>query len=183
MSRLTDLNTRHTRYTKGEIAIHDNFDEGNAPYKAFQMSENFYTDTRKGGQKVYEGNTFFTLTSWEATVRSYWYNKHSGKRHDGSLYYPLTTDGDLSFCKNYSEKNDKSDKGLWRTPNQREMMLMYIQDKSYSHNTLSRTKWRYEAVKGVTRFFCANENLYLSNPADQTASFRLRCVRDVDIVK
>lgn len=183
MSRLTDLNTRHTRYTKGEIAIHDNFDEGNAPYKAFQMSENFHTDTRKGGQKVYEGNTFFTLTSWEATVRSYWYNKHSGKRHDGSLYYPLTTDGDLSFCKNYSEKNDNSDKGLWRTPNQREMMLMYIQDKSYSHNTLSRTKWRYEAVKGVTRFFCANENLYLSNPADQTASFRLRCVRDVDIVK
>ena len=36
MSRLTDLNTRHTRYTKGEIAIHDNFDEGNAPYKHFK---------------------------------------------------------------------------------------------------------------------------------------------------
>lgn len=185
MSQLTDLNMRGSRITKGEIAIHDNFDDGNKPYRAFQMAKNFYTDTKAGGGKVYEGNSFFTLTSWETTIRSYWYDSSDRKKNPSNKawHYRLTTGGDLSFCKNYSENNDNSDKGLWRAPNQREMMLMYIQDKSFSNNTLARTKWRYEAEKGVTRFFCANENTYLSNAVDKTAKFNLRCVRDVEIVK
>lgn len=184
MSRLTSQNIRGSRYNKGEIAIHDNFDDGNKPYKAFQMAKNLCTDTKSGGKNVYEGYSYFTLTSWDVNIRSYWYNSNVWQSHNYETYYLLTRNGgDLSFCKNYTEKRDKSDKGLWRAPNQREMMLMYIQDKSYTNGTLSRTKWRYEAVKGVTRFFCANDNLYLSNPSDNTGKHNIRCVRDVDIIE
>ena len=60
------------------------------------------------------------------------------------------------------------------------MMLMYIQNKNCVDGTLARTYWQYE---GGERFFCADRNLYLSNPSDKTATFKLRCVRDVEIVK
>lgn len=172
MSRLTDLNIRG-RIRIGEIAIHHNFEDGNKPYKAFQMSAKPYSPTKdkKGGIIVRDDNRTFTLTTWDVIMRSYWYETS----YQGNY---LTTDGDRSFCKDYSEKDDKSDRGLWRAPNQREMMLMYIQSKGNTNGTLARTYWNYE---GGERFFCANENLYLSNDADKKANFKIRCVRDVEI--
>ena len=177
MSRLTGLNIRGSRIRTGEIAIHHNFEDGNKPYKAFQMAKDFYVpeSDRKGGTRVYDSRNkkYFYLTSWDVIIRSYWYDTQ------GRTNY-LTNDNDRSFCKNYSENDDKSDLGLWRAPNQREMMLMYIQNKNCVDGTLARTYWQYE---GGERFFCADRNLYLSNPSDKTATFKLRCVRDVEIVK
>ncbi|MBD3591381.1 fimbrial protein [Bacteroides sp. GM023] len=172
MSRLTDLNIRG-RIRIGEIAIHHNFEDGNKPYKAFQMSANPHSpaSNRIGGTTVRDGDNSFTLTTWDVVMRSYWYKTANNINY-------LTTDGDRSLCKNYSEKADKSDRGLWRAPNQREMMLMYIQNKDNTNNTLARTYWNYE---GGERFFCANRNLYLSNKVDKTAKFKIRCVRDVEI--
>lgn len=186
MTRLTKQNIRGSR-SIGEIAIHDNFEEGNKPYKAFQMAKDLYTETKSGNQNVYDEDKFFTLTSWDVNIRSYWYDNSDYEFHNFRRYYHLTSDNDRSLCKNYSEKTDKSDKGLWRAPNQREMMLMYIQNKDWLKNTISRTKWRYTADSGNNagnlRFFCVYDNLYLSNPSDNKGKHEIRCVRDVEIVK
>ena len=121
MSRLTEQNIRGSRLKKGEIALHDNFESGNRPYKAFQMAKENYIDTKATPKNtyVYEGNSLFTLTSWHTTIRSCGYDRNESITDDsGKVYYRITTDNDLSLCKNYSENGD-SDKGLWRAPNQK----------------------------------------------------------------
>lgn len=190
MARLTDQNIRGSRLNKGEIALHDNFEDGNKPYKAFQMAKDKYTDTKATPEKiyVYEGNSYFALSSWHTTIRSCWYDLDNDKPYGGIPYHKLTTDNDRSLCKNYSENGDH-DKGLWRAPNQREMMLMFIVNKEFPNGTASRTKWRYTIPigdnAGNLRFFSVNDdgNLYLSNKADNTKKINIRCVRDVEIVK
>ena len=96
----------------------------------------FPNPIEKGGTRVYDSRNkkYFYLTSWDVIIRSYWYDTQ------GRTNY-LTNDNDRSFCKNYSENDDKSDLGLWRAPNQREMMLMYIQNKNCVDGTLARTYW------------------------------------------
>lgn len=191
MSRLTEQNIRGSRLNRGEIGLHDNFDDGNKPYKAFQMAKDNYTETVAGnGTRVYEGNSFFNISSWHTTIRSCWYNSDIWQWHSDKMYYQLKTDNDLSLCKNYSEEPNQSDKGLWRAPNQREMMLMYInfKNKGPLNGIISRTKWRYtidpgNPNAGNLRFFCIDSNLYLSNVPDNTSKPKLRCVRDVEIVE
>lgn len=189
MSRLTEQNIRGSRLTRGEIALHDNFDDGNKPYKAFQMAKNIYTQTTAAPKNkfVYEGDSFYSLTSWHTIIRSCWYDENDYKVLDGKRYFRLTTNNDVSQCKNYFENSNGSDKGLWRAPNQREMMLMYIQNKGAQENTISRTNWRYKIDQGENagniRYFCINKNLYLSNESDNTSRMGIRCVRDVEIVE
>lgn len=192
MSRLTEQNIRGSRLKKGEIALHDNFESGNRPYKAFQMAKENYIDTKATPKNtyVYEGNSLFTLTSWHTTIRSCGYDRNESITDDsGKVYYRITTDNDLSLCKNYSENGD-SDKGLWRAPNQREMLIMYIQNKKLLVNTISRTIWRYTITDssdlnaGNIRFFGVNTKaFFLSNIETNTARAYLRCVRDVEIVE
>lgn len=126
MSRLTDQNIR-SRVKTGELAIHNNFEDGNKPAYAFQMAKN-KTESGSGNQ-----GSPFTITTWEKVIRSYWYERDS-------RYSPWyrTYDGDRSWCKNYTEEDNERDKGLWRAPNQREMMLMYIYNSKGVDNTLSR---------------------------------------------
>lgn len=192
MSQLTEQNIRGSRIKKGEIALHDNFESGNRPYKAFQMAMKNYTDTKATPKNtyVYEGDSFFTLTSWHTSIRSCGYDRNDSKPNSGKEYYRITTDNDLSLCKNYSENSDQSDKGLWRAPNQREMLIMYIQNKTLLINTISRTIWRYtitdssDVNAGNIRFFGVNATaFFLSNIETNTAKAYLRCVRDVEIVK
>ena len=192
MSRLTEQNIRGSRLKKGEIALHDNFESGNRPYKAFQMAKENYIDTKATPKNtyVYEGNSLFTLTSWHTTIRSCGYDRNESITDDsGKVDYRITTDNDLSLCKNYSENGD-SDKGLWRAPNQREMLIMYIQNKKLLVNTISRTIWRYTITDssdlnaGNIRFFGVNTKaFFLSNIETNTARAYLRCVRDVEIVE
>lgn len=191
MSKLTDQNIR-TRVKIGELAIHNNFEDGNKPAYAFQMAQN----KTVSGQGVTEGEWNstsrysypYTITTWERVIRSYWYDR----RNSWSDWY-RTYDGDRSWCKNYSEEDNQRDKGLWRAPNQREMMLMYINSSSNVGNTLSRTLWKYKTgteLGGYTRFFCTAGNLMLSNDGtngsgtnERMGSLSIRCVRDVEIVK
>lgn len=179
MTKLTDQNIR-TRTNNGELAIHNNFEDGNKPAYAFQMAEKT-TEQGQGNQ----GHPF-TITTWERVIRSYWYD---GNRWDG---FYRTYDNDRSWCKNYTEEKNERDKGLWRAPNQREMMLMYINKKSDVDYTLSRTLWKYKTgaeKDDYTRFFCTAGNLSLSNDGtsgnsnERMGSLSIRCVRDVEIVK
>ena len=184
MSKLTDQNIR-SRVQSGELAIHNNFEDGNKPAYAFQMAKD-KTESGKGNQ----GDPF-TITTWERVIRSYWYEWRS-TGWGGKGYYDQTYDGDRSWCKNYTEEKNERDKGLWRAPNQREMMLMYIHDSSDVNNTLSRTLWKYKTGNekdDYTRFFCTSGNLILSNDGtngsanERMGKLSIRCVRDVEIVK
>ena len=87
-----------------------------------------------------------------------------------------------SRCNSYYEKTDQSDKSKWRTPNQREFMIMYTQSKDFVYNpssgyrAYSRTEWKYNSK----RYFGYNSGiLFLDN--GQSFYVSLRCVRDVDI--
>ena len=100
-----------------------------------------------------------------------------------------------SLCKNYYENTNKSDKGKWRTPNQREFMIMYTQDIEFirytkviepshwwekeertDYRAYTRTEWKYNSQ----RHFGYNDGiLFLDQPTSYNIS--LRCVRDVDV--
>lgn len=100
-----------------------------------------------------------------------------------------------SLCKNYYENTNKSDKGKWRTPNQREFMIMYTQniefirytkvikpshwwedEKRTDYRAYTRTEWKYNDQ----RHFGYNDGiLFLDQPTSYDIS--LRCVRDVDV--
>ena len=87
-----------------------------------------------------------------------------------------------SVCTDYFENNNKSDKGSWRAPNQRELMIIYLQDPSlveyqvtddymYRYGSFTRTCWKF------------NENDHFTVDKDLitkgTAGSFVRCVRDV----
>lgn len=91
-----------------------------------------------------------------------------------------------SKCSSYYEKADRSDKGKWRTPNQREFMLMYTQDKNFVNYTdqsgklyraYSRTEWKYNE----NRHFGFNEGILFLDSKGSEYNVSLRCVRDVDV--
>lgn len=95
-----------------------------------------------------------------------------------------------SLCKNYYEKANRSDKGKWRTPNQREFMIMYTQDINFirytknggwynddiDYRAYTRTEWKYNKAR---HFGYNNGILFLDQPTSYNIS--LRCVRDVDV--
>lgn len=182
MDRLTEQNIRG-RLQSGEITLHNNFENNNKPYKAFQMSKDFKETERKGsGELVINKKTKeeISLHTWDVIIRSYWYE--IGEKN---IKYLITDNTDRSFCKDYYE-NSPNERGLWRAPNQRELMLMFIEDNSFvkpsgAYGTLSRTAWKYE---GSDRHFAANSNMYLTNyGTDENYKYYIRCVRDVEIVK
>lgn len=195
MSRLTEQNIRSS-FSSGEISLHNNFENNNKPSKAFQMANDFYKPDRQGGKVVKDKDTdnYISLHTWDVIIRSYWYETIN----EGTSWYPryidyLTTDLDNSLCKNYSE--GYNDPGHWRAPNQRELMLMFIQNKDFvryggTAGSFSRTEWKYETVKGeigkrkfaVSPISNGKTNLYLAK-ADEDGKFYIRCVRDVEIVK
>lgn len=174
LNMLTDLNKRG-RINSGEIGLHDNFSNGNKPFKAFQMAKTVLpTRTGEKDREVYTSYTDLTLvpmTTWNILVRSYSYMQNSDK-------YYLITDNDRSYCKNYSE--EANDKGLWRAPNQREVMLMAMHNFDDIRDVYTRTWWRYDNER---HFGVTGNNLYLDNVAERYIGAKLRCVRDVEIEK
>lgn len=78
---------------------------------------------------------------------------------------------DNSFCDEYSEEADGSDRGTWRFPNQRELNLIWLtglRDNRY----ISGTKWKYDG-----RYCYVNANV--SYLAQSQPYIRVRPVRDV----
>ena len=86
-----------------------------------------------------------------------------------------------SSCSSYYE--NESDKGKWRTPNQREFMIMYTQNKDFVcyndgkfYRAYSRTEWKYNSK----RYFGFNQGILFLDDG-QEFDVSLRCVRDVDV--
>ncbi|WP_425883377.1 fimbrial protein [Parabacteroides sp. ASD2025] len=115
--------------------------------------------------------------------RPYKYFKVAKELTSGEITQKEVYEG-KSPCKDYSESND--DKGTWRMPNQRELMLIvsYIATKDI---TLSRTrsslKLKERAQFGSVFYQQLNDNtgkniigLY---PNKDNTKFNVRCVKDV----
>lgn len=96
-----------------------------------------------------------------------------------------------SVCTGYTENSDQSDRGSWRAPNQRELLIMYAQDPKLVIKTNNNVKqgsyscshWKYD----TTRQFGLNTGekgdyttpvLYLDNGYSWSPC-TIRCIRDV----
>lgn len=109
---------------------------------------------------------------------------HDAGRINNGKWASAVNIGNLhhSKCSTYSEKEDGSDKGKWRTPNQREFMIMYTQDigfvssKANGTRAYSRTWWKYN----TNRHFGYNVGILFLDDG-QSFDISLRCVRDVDV--
>ena len=111
MAYLDKQSIRTSFIENGELDLHHNFSSYNRPYTAFQVAnkrmtiDGIETSNGWGGS-----NNRPRPTNWESLV------KNSGLSR--------------SVCTNYFENANKSDKGSWRAPNQRELMIIYLQDPS-----------------------------------------------------
>lgn len=139
---LSNMNSKaiRTDFYTGEIAVTDELNQANRPYKYFKVAKNLTSETVTQKQ-VYEGQ---------------------------------------SPCINYSEGGN--DKGSWRMPNQRELMLIvsYV-DKS--NKTLSRTRSSLAKIKKRTDFgsvfYQQMSSIVTLNENNDTMEFNVRCVKDV----
>ncbi|MGM9737069.1 MAG: hypothetical protein ACI3ZT_01490 [Candidatus Cryptobacteroides sp.] len=99
-----------------------------------------------------------------------------------------------ALCASYSEATDGSDAGLWRIPNQKELMLMtqngYLEDiKSYQGVSAyaSRTWFINYDVSDIGNsrqhpyyyWYFEDGNPYISISSGKSKTFRIRCVRDI----
>lgn len=139
---LSNMNSKaiRTDFYTGEIAVTDELNQANRPYKYFKVAKNLTSETVTQKQ-VYEGK---------------------------------------SPCKNYSEGGN--DKGSWRMPNQRELMLIvsYVDQKS---TTLSRTRSSLTKIKSSTKFgsvfYQQITSIVTLNTQKSGVDFQVRCVKDV----
>lgn len=99
-----------------------------------------------------------------------------------------------ALCASYSEATDGSDAGLWRIPNQKELMLMaqngYLEDiAAYQGQSAyaSRTWFINYDVSDIGNsrqhpyyyWYFTDGNPYISISSGKSKTFRIRCVRDV----
>lgn len=149
---MTYMNAHSIRTSKvenAELATHHNFSTLNTPYKSFQVAKEVISTI---GQDKYKD------ASWKDLV-NYW-NGHSR-------------------CYLYSELSDESDKGTWRAPNQRELMIMYMLDKNLvirganQLGSYSRTEWKFNK----NYHFGVNSKLMFMDRGGNGGSY-IRCVRD-----
>ncbi|WP_293672018.1 fimbrial protein [uncultured Parabacteroides sp.] len=144
---LTNMNSKAIRselYT-GELAVTDELNQANRPYKYFKVAKNLSSETITQKQ-VYSGQ---------------------------------------SPCTAYSEIGNGSDKGTWRMPNQRELMLIvsYI---SSTDQTLSRTRSALALKKNSSygsifyqQVQTNSMNIIGLYAGRDDTKFPVRCVKDV----
>lgn len=88
-------------------------------------------------------------------------------------------DTDLTHRSKCKELNE--DGKTWRAPNQREFMVMYLQNKGNvlngAYNGFSCTHWKYD----VNRHFGYSSNTLFLDPGLPKFNRTIRCVRDVDV--
>ena len=82
-------------------------------------------------------------------------------------------------CASYTQDEDGLDIGEWRIPNQRELMAMFLLDKtkdtSGNYQYLVSSTWY--SVKFRPGPFAAGNNMYIENRTE-TANANIRCIRD-----
>lgn len=86
----------------------------------------------------------------------------------------------LDLCQNYSEEADGSDKGQWRIPNQRELMLMLTHISNLSNYTSARTYYdgRDETNPYNGTYFIQAGTPQFITSANESYQFVIRPVRD-----
>ncbi len=89
---------------------------------------------------------------------------------------------DNSVCGKYSQEADGSDRGTWRVPNQKELVMMRRTGIFTLENThwMSCTREHYDMAKanGKKRFFASIKNNMTVNVEGQK-NRHVRCVRDI----
>ena len=83
----------------------------------------------------------------------------------------------LDLCKNYSEEADGSDKGEWRIPNQRELMLMLTHISGLSDYTSARTYYDGKSSYDGMYYIQAGNPQFITT-AVESHEFVIRPVRD-----
>lgn len=154
MNYMNNQSIRTSKATDSELALHHNFSDTNRPYTAFQVAEKIISQKGIG---VYQSS------KWDKMV------KINELNH--------------SACVNYFENSDESDKGSWRAPNQREVMLMYMVDNNLvkgnvgggSSGSYSRTAWKFN---DAFHFGVAANQMFMDRY--ENGGSYLRCVRDRD---
>lgn len=99
-----------------ELDLHHNFSSYNRPYTAFQIAKDRMSTIGKGK---------FQATDWKSLVSNNGLNR--------------------SVCADYYE-NSESEKGTWRAPNQRELMIIYLQSPALVENRPTSEAWGIDMV-------------------------------------
>lgn len=103
---------------------------------------------------------------------------------DKTLATWLSYTTDNTVCGKYYQNADKSDKGTWRVPNQKELEILrfigvFGEGTDTSNHWMSCTREHYDlSGKGDRRFLQAYQNNLTTN-TDGSAYRHVRCVRDV----
>lgn len=184
-------NTKNTKKWAQEIRCIRNLNKNQSvlelPGEVYEYAEN---------DKIFMMTNLNPRSIRISAVENYWFGVHHNFDTDTNIPYykfqvakndcldkqsftPSWTNfvNDGTTCKNYSEMLDGSDKGTWRAPNQKELMLMFKEKETLKLTglTSSCTKWKY-----ANRYCGINNNvLYVSEPNASAQSFNWRCVRDV----
>lgn len=136
-----------------ELDLHHNFSSYNRPYTAFQIAKDRMSTIGKGT---------FQATNWKSLVSNNGLNR--------------------SVCADYYE-NSESEKGTWRAPNQRELMIIYLQNPALVENRPTSQAWedRYGSFTRTSWKFNQNDHFTvdMSQITKGTVGSFVRCVRDV----
>lgn len=129
----------------------------------------------------YDGTNYSDATTVTYSSSSYGTPVIGSVKLIGGDTFPLATAATTAVCATYSEEADGTDAGLWRVPNQRELMMIYLNmdNKTWglSGEYHARTQFTNDHV-GNRYGYVLNTN---SNMAlmENTHSGKVRCVRDV----
>ncbi|WP_277754605.1 DUF4906 domain-containing protein [Bacteroides sp. 1_1_14] len=136
-----------------ELDLHHNFSSYNRPYTAFQIAKDRMSTIGKGK---------FQATDWKSLVSNNGLNR--------------------SVCADYYE-NSESEKGTWRAPNQRELMIIYLQSPALVENRPTSEAWgdRYGSFTRTSWKFNENDHFTvdMAQITKGTVGSFVRCVRDV----
>ena len=149
MDYLDNQSIRTSFIENNELDLHHNFSPYNRPYSKFQVAT----------QSMANEKGEYWQTNWKNLV-----SKDNLNR---------------SVCINYYENKSQSDKGSWRAPNQRELMIIYLQDPSLVKNpnnrygAYTRTSWKFNN----NEHFSIDIN-QMRKSSGSEGSF-VRCVKDI----
>lgn len=151
MDYLDNQSIRTSFIKNGELDLHHNFSPYNRPYSKFQVA------TKSMATSI--GGYTWKTVSWSTLVSKDYLNR--------------------SVCANYYE-NSKTEIGSWRTPNQREFMIIYLENPSYLKNpynrygAYARTSWKFD-----TNDHFAIDLDQMRKTKEAYGTF-VRCVRDIE---
>lgn len=180
-----DMNEGNAGDVNAKVANAFEYDESTRVFRMAQLDEKNIRGKLSSGELGLHDNFSNTNKPYKAFQMAREF--HTAEESNGK-WKEFVDIGNLhrSKCSSYSENADGSDKGKWRTPNQREFMIMYTQNKDFVRYTnsdgimfraYSRTEWKYNP----NRHFGFNEGILFLDNSSAKYNISLRCVHDVDV--